>query len=459
MKFFKTYISAFIILAGLTAGCNKDEFLNEKPRSALVVPRTADDFLAILDYYYLNRTGALGEVSSDNYYLPETAWQALNTVDKNAYIWAKDIYEGTVKDIDDWNYLFQEIYAANVVLEGISEQIENGSDPAGFARVKGWALFMRAYAYFNLSQHFCLAYDEASYDHDPGLPIRLTADVNVIAQRATLNETYRQIISDFQESEKLITDLRPGAYLNRPCKAAVYAALSRVYLSMRKYEAAGACADSSLSLYSSLIDYNTISKTSTIPFSRSAAEVLYQSYIPSDASSITTYSSSALIDTLLYRSYLAGDLRKAVFFRSKTGGYAMKGGYNGTVFNFSGLATDEMYLNRAECYARAGKVDEALNDLNTLLMKRFDRTVTYVPVSASGQAEALEKVLAERRKELIWRGLRWTDIRRLNKEGYHITLTRRIGTASYTLEPDSKRYALPVPLQEIQSSGLIQNER
>jgi hypothetical protein len=54
-------------------------------------------------------------------------------------------------------------------------------------------------------------------------------------------------------------------------------------------------------------------------------------------------------------------------------------------------------------------------------------------------------VLNERRREFIARPLRWFDSRRLAKEGRTPTVVRRIGTDTYTLAPESKKYTLQIP--------------
>jgi len=55
------------------------------------------------------------------------------------------------------------------------------------------------------------------------------------------------------------------------------------------------------------------------------------------------------------------------------------------------------------------------------------------------------------------RTLRYTDLKRLNKEGANITLTRFIKGQTYTLLPNDPRYALPIPDDVIQVSGMPQN--
>jgi hypothetical protein len=116
-----------------------------------------------------------------------------------------------------------------------------------------------------------------------------------------------------------------------------------------------------------------------------------------------------------------------------------------------------MYLVRAECEARKGLVASAMDDLNTLLIKRW-KTGTFIPVTADNANEALQIILTERRKELIDRGLRWMDIKRLNKENANIVLVRKIEGQAYTLQPNANYYALPLPADVIKASGIPQNE-
>ncbi len=59
----------------------------------------------------------------------------------------------------------------------------------------------------------------------------------------------------------------------------------------------------------------------------------------------------ASIDTNLLAKYDSDDLRMNVFFFPYNGYYGFKGNYAGALYpSFSGIATDEMYLIRAECY-------------------------------------------------------------------------------------------------------------
>ena len=136
----------------------------------------------------------------------------------------------------------------------------------------------------------------------------------------------------------------------------------------------------------------------------------------------------------------------------------MKGTYTGSAFPFTGIATDEVYLMRAECNVRLGNLSTATRDLNHLLLNRF-KAGTYKPVQYNNAQDLLVLILKERRKELLWRGLRFLDLRRLNLEGYGITPSRTVGGNTYVLLPNSPLYVLPIPDDEIAASGIQQNKR
>lgn len=128
-------------------------------------------------------------------------------------------------------------------------------------------------------------------------------------------------------------------------------------------------------------------------------------------------------------------------------------------YHFSGIAVDELYLIRAESRARLGDAQGALNDVNEILKNRWSKETLFVPLTITPNTNTIDLVLTERRKELPFRSVRFTDLRRLNRRQYNIPVTRIVNNETITLPPNSKLYVLPFPPEVIYLSGIPQNER
>ena len=441
-----------IIFAGCIfslLSCKK--YLDEKPRSDTIIPRRLSDLQAVLDNTSLLGTspGYL-EFIADNFYLTATAWSGTDLEHRQNYIW--DV-NATTPDYHNWNGCYSTIYQCNFVLDLLPGIAFNSSEIAAYNNIKGTALFFRSFMYHQLSQLFSKPYSSTSLN-DPGPVLRLTSDINAPVRRGTIKETHDRIIEDL----KIAAAVLPATSLNklRPNKAAAYAELARVYLTMRDYSNAGLYADSSIRFANTLLDYNTIS---AIPSGFNNPEILFLDYLGAYPSPMSN-NASCLIDTMLYQQYAANDRRKTLFFGGTGNTHFWQGSYArpyGNYMVFDGIATDEVYLIRAECAARSGNKDAAMSDLNTLLRKRFYST--FSDLADIDANDALDKILVERRKELLFRGLRWSDLRRFNEEGAAITLYRKINSSTYTLPPNDLRWVLRIPDIEISRSGIAQNPR
>jgi hypothetical protein len=453
-----------LIFTLLMSACNREEFLNVKPASNILTPKSMKDFQALLDNNILmNSSGiALGQLSADDHVLTYSAWQSLKAIPRNSYIWAPDIYQGE-KGTNEWDKVYTQIFYANNVLDGLAKSDSVNSETGKY--LKGWALFVRSYGFFDLIRNYCKAYDAATAGTDLGIPLRLKSGIDYIAQRASLQESYNQVISDLEIAESLLPSARPSANLNRPSKIAVYALLARIYLDRREYGRAEINADKCLELYNALIDYNTLSKTDAFPFSNTNSELIYNSLQASDYAEVVgsiAALSVASVNPELLDLYHPDDLRKSIFFaRQADGSYKIRPGYYGTqnLYPFMGLATDELYLIKAECLARRDQVQASMDVLNQLLVKRFDKTQSYVPLTSTSTPDAVNKVLLERRKELVWRGMRWHDLKRLNQEGANISLSRLLNGVIYNLPANDNRWVFPIYPDEVALSGLVQNIR
>ena len=123
------------------------------------------------------------------------------------------------------------------------------------------------------------------------------------------------------------------------------------------------------------------------------------------------------------------------------------------------LRWGEVFLNRAEAYARIGGHDQdALEDVN-LIRKRAglpnDAMFTPGNFSSRGYESVLDVVLDERRMELCFEGDRMFSVFRNKK-----TLDRRyVGYHPFTtISYDDPRIALLIPADEILTSGIPQND-
>lgn len=449
-------------------GCKKD-FLDAKPRTTIVAPSSLKDLQLLLQNSdVLNScTPALPLMGGDEYvFVDYSNWQSGYTAtERNSYIWAKDIFSGETS-IPDWNKGYSAIFYCNNILEVLGSIDRSQSDPKLYDSIRGWALFVRGYTLYDLVNNFSQAYEASTSGSDLGVPIRLKPGIDEISPRSTIKETYNQILSDLTKASGLLEPVLP-ANRNQPSKIAVLALYSRIYLNMRDYNLAELYADSTLLYYNKLIDYNTISKTSTAPFPINNDETIYASAIVTPSYTIISpvnVNTQVTVNPELIRLYNQGDLRSNIFFKTNTttGKLYFNRGYYPAIRPFGGLATDEIYLIKAECLARRNQISQTISWLNSLIIKRFspvDYRPLIVPEGADAQAFVLNAVLLERRKELVWRTLRWSDLRRLNKEGRNITLTRELNGTIYTLPPNDPRYVFPIPDDEITRSNIQQNIR
>ena len=433
--------------------CKK--YLDAKPDKKLELPATIADVQALLDnesIMNLNNPGT-GEISADNYYLTDAAWASVSSLtQRNMYIWGSDI---TLNDLPNhWSRLYDIVGVANVALESISKITPATNEQNDWNNVKGSALVYRAKSFLTIAGFWAKTYDKNTAAIDLGIPLRLSSDYETRTTRSTMQETYDQIISDLTEAA-LILPPHPQ-HVMRPSEAAAFGLLARTYLMMGVYDSAESYADKCIAISGNLLDYNTLDTNASAPIPKFNEEVIMHSRIPVP----TIFYHRARIDSVLYQSYDSNDLRKKVFFKNNgNGSYFFKGSYDHGIALFNGVATDEMYLIKAECLAREGNIQPAMNTLNKLLIMRW-KTGTFVPMTAVDMQSALVIILMERRKELVFRDLRWTDLKRLNKEpAFQQIIRRKLNGQDYELAPGDNRYALPIPETVISISGIQQNPR
>ncbi len=448
----------FISFIGM-GSCKK--FLDEKSNQSLATPETLADLEAVLNNSAINRGTYLVNGMTDEYYFLFSNWNSRPKVEKDAYIWHPE-----TNDYNDWSVQYHAVFNANTVLFNLELITDGNISTPQEKRIRGGALFYRAFTFYRIAQLYALQYDANTASALPGIPLRLTADINEVSTRPNLQDTYNQITTDLQEALQDLDETKPENIVSKtyPTRTAAYALLARVYLQMGDYTKAKNNADQALQFYSDLMNFYDNSHVDTIsisPFKPGNREIILYAFAQSTPNS----NAAAKIDTTLYKSYADNDLRKRTYFnRNSDGSYRFKGSYSGNFTElFCGLATDELYLIKAECLARGGDAAGAMQTLNDLLRTRWrvvNGTSTYVDQTAVDANDALAKVIKERKKELVYREIRWPDIKRLNKEpAFAITLTRNLNGQIYMLPPNDLRFALLIPIEVMNIANLPQNPR
>ena len=447
------FLPLFLFCLG---GCNR--FLEEKSDKSLGIPVTVADYRALLNGFgnvnsnYLS----MGESSSGDFSLTDPDYNGLYyDSDKRLYSWQPDYVTRTVSGGGhEWYYCYKGIYVSNSILKGLDD---NGLSGKGANEVRGQALVFRAARYLDGVQVWASIYDAKTADKELGMALRLDPDMNLPSKRATVQQTYDLILSDLQAALPLLPIAESSPAL--PTKAAAYGLLARAYLIMGDYEKALANGQQALTLHNDLIDFNDLSAAASFPIpatNQTSREVVFLTRMY--ACNIVNLN-IARINKDLYEMYATGDLRKSIYFRlDDKGDVFFKGTHMGHQGLITGITSSELLLIVAECQARLGNIDKAAETLNQLMVKRWDKN-SFKPYVFTDVDTALGTILNERRKELLFRGLRWSDVKRLNRDGAGIILSREINNQEFVLPPNDKRYAIALPEDVLEMTGMEQNPR
>lgn len=452
-------IKKIVLLLGFSSlvfvGCKK--FLAQKSNDTLVVPQSISDIQGILDdasIINIRVTPSYNEHSNDDFFMLEAAYQAFPSQYRTVYTWQPTLYD----HVNDYAQGYNAIFNCNLSLDLLKKVERLQVNATAWDNVQGSALFLRSYYFLMLNSQFGLGYDENTSKTDLGIALRLDAEFGKPSVRSTVEACYQQVVKDLTNSLSFLPNY--PQHVMRPSKGAALALLSRCYLYMHKYDLALKYADEALVLNNKLMNFNgdsdLLALTSNVPIKKFNKETIWYAEMSSGFG--VNSPTRARVDTMLYASYAPNDLRKTAYFKAVAPYQQFKGSYAAVAnIYFSGLATDELYLTRAECKAYLNDINGAMEDLNLLLKTRWKNTVTYLPIAATTRLMAIDIIRMERRKELLLRGLRWEDLKRYNREGANVVLTRVINGKTFTLLPNSKFYALSLPDDVIRLSGMPQN--
>lgn len=464
------YTFLLLVLTAISfSACKK--YLDITPKG-YVIPSKIQDFERILNDGSNFRFLATDiDFLSDDFYLRDADRSNFTeTTQTRLYFWQQDAYV-TNEEIRSsfWASLYSNIYQFNAIINGIDQA--EGATPARIARAKAQAKFGRAVSYWYLVNLYAKPYNKQTASADPGVPLVIGNDVTKdLPGRGTVQLTYEFILKDLNEALNDVPVGSANAYLIS--KPAVYGYLARTYLMMGDYVKAGEAAGQALSFNPRLIDYNTVyaNKTATngVPYigvkpgvTTFTDRLTVPENIFAQLYSYTGGMYNQPIAKATEQLFDAGDLRRVFLIPNIKANVTWDGIYtymDQFIYVNPGITSPEMYLVRAEAYARENNIGAAMADLNTLRKMRY-RPADYVDLTAADKKDAIGKVLLERRKELMFKGARWFDMRRLNNDpDFGFTARHEFKDGTFIeLKPNSPAYTLHLPSSAL-SSNIQQNQ-
>lgn len=451
----------------MLTGCN--DYLDIKPKGEKI-PTTVSDYETLLNYESVQKVSdTYPAYLTDDVFLPDvaegTATPGLNSVDqsiRNLYLFKKEVF-GDAQDDGFWFASYNRIYYYNTVIDNIMNA--DGSDEQQKLSIRAEALISRALEYLYLVNGYAKYYDVRTAESDPGVSLILDEDIskkNLV--RASVKDVYAQIQSDLQTAlPNLPMQAKGNAF--RASKAAGYGVLAKMYLYMGNYAEALKAANAVLEMNNSLLDlkkYAVVKAQSSIgrtnvPQDIDNPENIYIKFAPY----VYGLSSKVFGSDELISLFSEDDMRLQVYF-TKNFRNIPTDKYVWAPYLRANLAVSspEIYLIAAECEAREGSIERAIALINKL---RDNRIKNNTDIVATDRNDALQKVLEERRRELAMSGMvRYIDLKRLNQESqFAKTVTHVTGEGTFSLEPNSPLYVLPIPakVMRFNKNSMKQNER
>jgi len=440
---YKRYLIGLLGIYAVMAlsACNKYLDIAPKGFTTLTTVTNYDQWLNDANKLGASATTELNQLGDNvdnvNIILPATSSSNL------VYLWAAQFTTDVKISPVFWGAHYANINSYNTVLEGV-DKATDGTE-AMKRSLKAEALLGRAFEYFYLINLYGKPYDAATAATDLGVPFVTSNDVSQkVPPRSTVKEVYDRMIADINAA---LPDLPKDNSKNRMRGSvqAAYSVLARIYLTMRNYTEASKNAQLALQTAVpntlTMIDYRIAIPVSIVSLS-----------IRPDAIYARRLLGYEIPELAFMKTFDSKDLRLKVFY---SGARTTRGTFTyGTLFTGNsglsntntGTSLQEMKLIIAEAAARAGDVNTALGHLNDIRMMRFN-TADYQPLQSTDKDQILAWVFRERSFELPYAGLRWFDMRRLDKENRMPVVNRYNAQNSViaTLPQQAAAYTLQIP--------------
>lgn len=389
-----------------------------------------------------------------------------------------------------WALSYKIIYSANVALDVIAQN-ENPDPETNF--LHGEALFLKAFCMHSLVRFFAKPYKPETAAGLPGLVIRENGSDAAPKERASLKETYDNIVEMLLEAERLMDGVEIERAHNRAFASigAVRALLSRVYLYMQDWDkcieySSKVIGDENYSISAAKDFASYFTQTWTSPETIWCLKMLPQDDKGSGSVASMVYKAEGCWGEEGYSEPLLIDMGKGTDVQEDDVRWSFvcaintKNGLDliptSKLSNQDGMPTltshpllriSEVWLNRAEAYAHKGNTAEALKDVNAVRSKRMLANASrHEYTSADIKTGIVDLVIKERRVELAFEGDRFFTLMRNDKDilrdywGYHTNYTAGQSTSSkptasmpgILTKCTDNRLVFPIPSQEIDNN-------
>lgn len=339
---------------------------------------------------------------------------------------------------DTWQGYYSAMVNLNNILDNMGRiETDSDADAATLQMYLGEAYLLRAFYYHQLVIRWGKPYDAGTASTDLGVPLMLTYDPTSKPARATVQQTYDQILDDISEAKARLTAGAPNS--TRVTRDAALALEARVHLYMKNYNAVITVANELINSGRYPLITNA-QELNTMWVNDAGSEIILhvQSSAPTELPAAVNniylgfqpgtgwYTPDFIPQQWVVDLYEANDFRREIYLVEKqirvqgvdyaTGIYLLNK-YQGNPALFTGNNTNyqhkpkvfriaETYLNKAEAQFHVDQ-GAALTTLNELRVARGLDALSGV----SGDA-LLEAIKEERTRELLAEGMRLNDLMR-----------------------------------------------
>ena len=355
-----------------------------------------------------------------------------------------------------WSSLYNVISRANRVLDVIDGIPANTPEEVlSKSRIKAECIGLRAMCHFDLLRAFAESYEDSS--SVLGVPNINTVVVFEQPTRNTVAENYAFINSDIEMAMGMLD----ASFTDntRLTSTALSALKARVALYQGQYETAISSATDVIGA----VELATTTEYADIWTDASEAEVIFKLKRTTGDGAVGTIFQDTngdifffMSDVMLFHvidNTFANDPRFAAMLdlNVSTFGEPVVGKYLGTDAN-PGLndiklfRASELYLIRAEAYARSGQFEMAAADMTALRAARGSAGTT----SYSSEEIALFDIIEiERRLELGYEGHRYFDMRRQGLSLSRSEIDCEAAAGACSLPSDDFKWIMPIPQAEL----------